>query len=180
VQLAGQGRSTSGVDAEGNVKPRYVTILRIDWEALVRGACDAEEICEIARLGPVSVDTARGLLGESILKLVITKGVDVMNVTHLGRGVNTAQQIALLWQQPGCTREGCPNTHLIENDHRDDWARVRCTRLDNTDPLCRPDHHLKTHCGWALVEGTGKRPMVPPDHPDHPDHPKNAKRRGPP
>jgi len=168
VQLAERGRSASGVDAKGNVKPRYLTILRVDWDALVRGTCKAEEICEIAGLGPVSVETARGLLGESILKLVITKGVDVMNVTHLGRGVSVAQQIALLWRQPGCTREGCPNTRGLENDHRDDFARVRCTRLDNIDPLCDPDHDLKTLHGWALVEGKGKRPMVPPDHPDHP------------
>jgi hypothetical protein len=29
---------------------------------------------------------------------------------------------------------------------------------------------LKTHHGWALVPGTGKRDMVPPDHPSHPHH----------
>ena len=36
------------------------------------------------------------------------------------------------------------------------------------DPLCDPDHDLKTYEGWALVEGKGKRPMVPPDDPRHP------------
>jgi BarA-like signal transduction histidine kinase len=40
--------------------------------------------------------TARDLLGESIVKLVITNGVDVANVTHLGRGPTAAQRIALL------------------------------------------------------------------------------------
>jgi hypothetical protein len=40
--------------------------------------------------------TARDLLGESIVKLVITNGVDGADVTHLGRGPTAAQRIALL------------------------------------------------------------------------------------
>jgi len=173
IKLA-DGGSAGTVDKNGNPKIRYLGLLRVDWDALVRGACQAEEICEIAGLGPVSVETARGLLGESILKLVITKGVDVMHVTHLGRGVSMAQQIALLWQQPVCTREGCGKQRRLENDHRDDWANVHRTELDNIDPYCDHDHDLKTLHGWALVEGKGIRPMVPPDHPDHPRN-----RRGP-
>ncbi len=83
---------------------RNLAILRLDLEALTRGAPVAGETCEIAGLGPISVDSARAMLGESIVKLVITKGVDVQNVTHLGRGPSIAQKIALLWQQPGCSR----------------------------------------------------------------------------
>ena len=175
IQLARNGQSPTATDAKGNLKPKYLGVLRIDWQALARGACQAEEICEIAGLGPVSVETARQLLGESVLKLVITKGVDVMHVTHLGRGPNAAQQIALLWQQPVCTREGCGRHVRLEADHREDYHRVRCTELPNIDRFCDPDHDLKTYQGWALIEGTGKRPMVPPDHPDHP----NNKKRGP-
>jgi hypothetical protein len=114
------------------------------------------------------VTTARDLLSESILKLVITRGDGVANVTHLGRGPNTAQKIALLWQQPECTRQGCGRRARLQHDHRDEWRNVRCTELSNLDPLCGPDHHLKSHQGWALVDGTGTRPMVPPHHPDHP------------
>jgi hypothetical protein len=40
---------------------------------------------------------ARDLLGDAIVKLVITNGVDVANITHLGRGPTTAQKIALMW-----------------------------------------------------------------------------------
>jgi hypothetical protein len=39
---------------------------------LVRGHTDGDELCEIAGVGPAPVDAARRLLGESILKLVIT------------------------------------------------------------------------------------------------------------
>ena len=149
---------------------RHLSVLRLDLSALQRGHVQDGETCEIAGLGPISVVAAREALGESVLKLVITKGVDVVNVTHLGRGPNTAQKIALLWQQPICSREGCGNRARLEYDHRDEWVNVRCTELANSDPLCHPDHLLKTMSGWALVDGTGTRPMVPPDDPRHPRH----------
>ena len=69
-----------------------------------------------------------------------------------------------------CTREDCTRTQRLENDHREDWARTKHNRLDESDPLCGHDHDLKTYFGWALVAGTGKRPMVPPDDPRHPDY----------
>jgi len=147
---------------------RHLGVLQIDWSALVRGTTEDGETCEIAGLGPVSVETAREMLGESILKLVITKGVDVVNVTHLGRGPKTAQKVALLWQLPERNREGCNRTARVEYDHRDAYRITKHTRLDELDPACKPDHDLKTYHGWDFVEGTGKRPMVPPDDPRHP------------
>ncbi|HEX7094558.1 MAG TPA: hypothetical protein VF183_01655, partial [Acidimicrobiales bacterium] len=147
--------------------PSYLSILRLDYQALLRGDTQDEERCEIAGLGPLPVRTARALLGESILKLVLTKGEDVVNVTHLGRGPKVAQKIALLWQSPCCTAEGCTRTR-IEFDHREPWAKTKHTRVDELDALCAFHHDLKHRDGWALVNGTGKRPMVSPDHPDHP------------
>src|SRR4029077_15624156 len=146
----------------------YLGIIRLDHAAMVRGWVEGDEVCEIVGLGPIPVSRARELLGDAILKLVITKGVDVANVTHLGRSVTVAQQVALLWQAPQCTRLGCTRTFRLENDHREDWIRTHHTRLDETERLCGYDHHLKTHMGWALVAGTGKRPMVPPNDPRHP------------
>jgi hypothetical protein len=106
------------------------------------------------------------------LKLVITNGVDVMNVTHLGRSVTVAQQVALWWQSPTCTdlhrTRTRTRTQRLENDHREDWVKTHHTRLDETDPLCDHHHDLKTYENWALIEGTGPRPMVPPDDPRHP------------
>jgi hypothetical protein len=164
-----------GPDDKPKPKPkptpaRYLQLIRLDYEAMVRGAVEGEETCEIAGLGPIPVRIARELLGDAILKLVITKGVDVANVTHLGRSPTMAQRIALLWRSPECTREGCTRTQRLENDHRDDWVKTKHTRLDELDPLCGHDHYLKTHCGWALVKGKGKRAMVPPDDPRHPSY----------
>ena len=153
-------------------KIRYLGVLRIDLEALTRGAVIGDETCEIAGLGPISVAAARSFLGESILKLVISKGVDIANVTHLGRGPNIAQKIALLWQQPVCSAEGCGKRARLEHDHGYgvEWTVTHHTRLDETEPMCHGDHALKTSHGWALVDGTGTRPFVPPDDPRHPRH----------
>jgi hypothetical protein len=107
------------------------------------------------------------LLGEAILKLVITRGVDVVNVTHLGRGPTIAQKIALAWQTPTCTVAGCWRTR-VEHDHRQPWAQTKHTRLDELDRLCEFHHDLKTRHDWALIAGIGKRPLVPPNDPRHP------------
>ncbi|HKA83854.1 MAG TPA: DUF222 domain-containing protein [Acidimicrobiales bacterium] len=147
--------------------PTHLALLRIDLEALVRGRVKGDEVCEVAGVGPVPVSTARDLLGDSIVKLVITNGVDVANVTHLGRGPTAAQRVALLWTSAGCVVEGCSSTIGIETDHRVPWADDRVTELANLDRLCSHHHDLKTRQGWALAPGTGKRPMVPPGDPRH-------------
>ena len=147
--------------------PRYRALLRVDVTALHRGRVQGEELCEIAGVGPVPVSVAEGMLGRSVLHLVITRGTDVVNVTHLGRGPTAAQKVALAWQTPTCTVEGCSRTRT-ENDHRQPWAETRHTRLDQLDPLCPFHHDLKTRYGWALAPGNGKRPMVPPDDARHP------------
>lgn len=170
--------------------PTFLAILRIEHAALVRGWIEGEETCEIAGLGPVPVRVARELLGESILKLIITRGRDA-NVTHLGRGPTVAQRVALLWRQPRCSVRGCAGRH-IQIDHRDDWARTRHTRLDELDPLCNFHHDLKTRENWAFTavagpgsdgadggggdggdgnsgDGSGERDFVPPSDPRHPD-----------
>jgi hypothetical protein len=155
-------KRATGARGGGEQRPsaRFVGLIRIDYAAFVRGSIEAGETCEITGLGPIPVATARELLGDAVLKLVITKGVDVANVTHLGRSVTVAQQVALWWQSPTCRVLGCPCTQRLENDHRHEWIKTKRTRLDETDPLCDHHHDLKTYFGWALITGNGPRPMV--------------------
>jgi len=65
---------------------------------------------------------------------------------------------------------GCTRTRQLQNDHRYEWANTKRTRLDELDPLCKHHHDLKTRNNWALVDGDGPRPMVPPDDPRHPNY----------
>lgn len=179
VAIARRHGQVAGPAEEPKDNPRFLAILRADAAALQRGALEADEVCEIAGVGPVPVGTARRLLGDSVLKLVITRGIDVLNVTHLGRGATAAQRIALTWTSPECTVEGCTRSH-VERDHRVDWATTRHTRLDELDHLCDHHHDQKSRAGWSLVMGAGKRAFVPPGHPDHPgSEPPGRSRSGP-
>jgi 5-methylcytosine-specific restriction endonuclease McrA len=182
LELARRARGQTAVPATGDrdvaadgtprrspsPNPSFLALLRVDLDALRRGRTERDEVCDIAGVGAVPARVARSLLGDAILKLVITKGVDVVNVTHLGRGPTAAQRIALLWASPWCTNSLCSHTLQIQHDHRRPWAAVHETTLDNLDRLCGPCHKRKTHGGWALVEGKGRRPLVPPNHPRHP------------
>ncbi len=155
-------------------------IVRIDWDAFVRGYPIDGEVSEIAGLGPVPVSLVRSMAqsGDAFLAAVVTKGTDVATVVHLGRRPTAAQRTALEWFGLTCSREGCDRSD-VEIDHRFDFSKFKITALWLLDPLCGHDHWLKTVRGWALVRGVGKREMVPPGHPDHPNSDPEAARPPP-
>ena len=76
--------------AGGSVKPAASAVvhLRVDATALRRGHVEDGEVCEIPGVGPVPVATARALLPEAFLKVLVTEGVDVLSVCHVGRGMS--------------------------------------------------------------------------------------------
>lgn len=152
---------------------RHLALIRVDLAALVRGSVGVGEVCEIAGFGPIPVSEARDLLGDAVLKLVLTRGVDVVNVTHGGRGPRIAQEVALLWSQPKCGVAGCDRTRGLEADHVLPYARVRVTEVENLRRPCWHHHDLKTYRGWdytAAVAPDGRPWLVPPDDPRHPRH----------
>lgn len=157
----------------GPARPPVPTkiIVRLDWDAYLRGWPVHGETCEIAGLGPVPVSLVEEIMasGDAFLAAVVTRGTDVHTVAHLGRKATAHQHTALEWLHPTCVAEGCDRTDL-ETDHTEDWARTRITALWHLTRPCTHHHQLKTRHGWKLVDGTGKRPMVPPDHPLHPDN----------
>jgi hypothetical protein len=155
-------------------------LVRVDLDALLRGYPIEGEVMEIAGYGPVAVSVINEMLatGNAFLAAIVTDGKKVVGVAHLGRAPNAWQQSALEWKDPVCTTEGCPQVGRLERDHRIDWAQSKITLIDWLDRVCDHCHDLKTLHGWALVEGTGKRPLVPPDDPRHPRHHQRS-REGP-
>ena len=147
---------------------RNLALIRCDLSALQRGRAEGDELCEVTGLGPISVRQAVELLGEAASKLVITRGVDVAQVTTLSRRATAAMVAALAWRAPICTVEGCART-ITEIDHRVPFAESRRTTLSELDPLCTVHHDLKTYEGWELVEGTGVRAFRPPGGREPPD-----------
>jgi hypothetical protein len=86
-------------------------------------------------------------------------GIDIEHARTALEAVGTA-----------CTNSCCNRTINVQVDHRVPYAANPETRLGNLDPLCAGAgscHHRKTHEGWELEEGTGRRRLLPPDHPDH-------------
>ena len=133
------------------------------------------EVCEIAGFGPVPVSVVKDLLaqGDTFLAAVITKGVAVTGVAHLGRSHTAYQRTALQWLYPICAVEGC-SALARQIDHRNDWAKTHTTLFDDADPYCKHHHDLKTYGGWGLVDGRGKRAFVSPDDPRHPNNARQA------
>ena len=171
--MASPGTSDTGGSAGARGRSGWVpltrlTLVRVDLAALMRGWAGVGELCEIGGV-PVSVDELRRVLGESVVQLVLTNGEAVVDVVNLGRKPTVAQRIAKLFTDSCCTAEGCDRAARLEFDHRHDWAKAQTTELANLDLLCDHHHDLKTYEGWQLVDGTGRRPMVPPSDTRHPN-----------
>lgn len=174
VEMARRSSGTSSAAAAGpgaarQPRPQHLALLRLDVAALWRGHVQGDELCEITGVGPIPVPVARRLLGDAVLKLILTRGVAVANVTSLTRVPTQAMRYALLWTSPTCSVEGCSRT-IVEYDHVHgaEYATTSHTRLAELEPKCPGHHDLHTLHGWERIRGPGKQPMVPPDHPLHP------------
>ena len=170
--VPGDAADDDGGRRRGRVRKATPTkvVVRVDWDALIRGWPIEGEVCEITGVGPVPVSVVRAMVasGDAFLAGVVTRGVDVANVFHLGRKPTVYHDTALEWSSPTCTTEGCNRALRLETDHRHDWAMTKVTLLRWLERHCDHCHDKKTRLGWALVDGKGKRAMVPPGDPRHP------------
>ena len=155
-------RARAGSDAK--------VIVRVDHTALRRGHTVAGELCEIVGLGPIPVSAVTDLLADdAFLAAVVTEGVEVRSVAHLGRQFTAHQRTALEFRDPECTVLGCNNTKGLERDHRTEWALTFRTEVSDADRLCRHHHDLKTYHGWRLEPGAGRRRLLRPEAADQLD-----------
>ena len=147
-------------------------IVRVDFNALLRGYPLDGELCEVKGLGTIPVSLIEELIatGNAFLAAVLMDGHQVVGVYHHGRRPTAYQKTALEFIYPECAAKGCNVRGGLQADHREDWAETHFTVVDLLDHLCTHHHSLKTREGWALVEGTGKRDFVPPADPRHPRH----------
>ena len=161
------GASPSDTAAPGSQRSRTgaKVIVRIDHTALVRGHTIPGEVCEIAGVGPIPVATAREIARDAFLTAVVTDGVDIRSVAHLGRAATAHQRTALEARGIHCAVPGCGTTNGLEIDHVDGWAITRRTQLDQLDWLCRFHHDQKTHRSYRLAGPSGQRTWHPPGDP---------------
>ena len=152
VAMAREARAGSGTT---RAVPRASIHVRVDHTAFRRGHVEAGETCEIPGIGPIPVATARALAADAVISAVVTDGVDVKAVAHLGRTIPAHVRTALVARDPVCVVPGCHTRDGLEIDHIVAFAEGGATCLANLCRLCRWHHYLKTHQGGRLTGGPG-------------------------
>ena len=166
-------RAAYGADAlvalagEGPCKPVEVRVT-VDSAALARGHTESGERCEIDRVGPVPVTTARALLDDCSVAVMVRDGDDITAVSSLKRNIPVKLRRALEARYPTCGVKSCANDQFLEIDHIVPIEDGGATQLSNAWRICRHHHVLKTHRGWKVVGDPGSWDLVPPDDPDPP------------
>ncbi|HEY3842622.1 MAG TPA: HNH endonuclease signature motif containing protein [Acidimicrobiales bacterium] len=156
-------------DGGGGARSSITTVVRVDATALRRGSLDPGEMCEIAGVGPVSVATARDLLGESWVKLLVVDGADVTTITSPTRHVPARVEAALFERDIECVVPGCTVGVGLQTHHwRVDFSPGGPTQLDNLCRLCTVHHDLVTTGCWKLTGGPGQWTWSAPDFPVSP------------
>ena len=156
------GTSAIGMSAtrtRSNAKtppPTTMMHLRVDAAALRRGRLEDGEVCEIPGVGPVPLATATAAIGNAVLKVIVSEGVDVLSVANMKRAIPAHLRRALENRDEKCVVPGCDVAQGLENDHYQiDFMSDGPTELWNLCRLCRWHHYMKTHCGYAITGGPG-------------------------
>src|SRR5438132_5238403 len=89
-------------DSAAPAGPANMVHVVVDYDALMRGHTVPGEPCEIPGIGPIPVSVARRLSEDAFLKVLLTKGVDVVGVAHGGKMIPTHLRTALEIRDPKC------------------------------------------------------------------------------
>lgn len=146
---------------EGPCKPVEVRAV-VDTSALARGHVEPGERCEITGVGPVPVTTARALLDDASVAVMMRDGDDITAVSRPTRTIPTKVRRALETRYPTCGVPGCANDQFLEIDHVVPIEDRGATEIANLWRLCSHHHALKTYQGWKVVGVNGDRDLVPP------------------
>ena len=147
--------------SEGPCKPVEVRVT-VDSAALSRGHAERGERCEIERVGPVPVTTARAMLDDASVAVLVRDGDDITAVSSPKRTIPTKLRRAVEARYPTCGVQACANDQFLEIDHVVPLADHGCTELANLWRLCSYHHRLKTYSGWTVNGTNGARDLVPP------------------
>lgn len=141
---------------------RPTVVLRVDLAALKRGETDADELCEIPGIGPVSLATARRTLGDCFLKIVIREGSEIRSVCHPGRTIPAHLETALQERDPQCVVPGCDNSLYLQTHHRVAVHEHGRTTMENLVRICTWHHDLISYEGWRIDGRPGSWSWHPP------------------
>ena len=113
--------------------------------------------------GEVPVDDAIGaILTGAFIKIVLHDGVDITEVSHLGRHIPVESRTAVK-ERDSYRCVHCGSTHRLETHHyKIDVAKRGPTADWNLATLCKYCHHLVTDCGFVLAGGPGRWDWIEP------------------
>ena len=148
VELAEHARACD--DEPSRRSPGATVHIVVDHQALVRGSLEDGETCEIPGIGPIPVATAQALSGDAYVSALVTDGIDIKAVSHLGRTIPSRLRTAIEMRDRTCVVPGCDVRRHLEIDHIRPRADGGPMRLDNLARLCKWHHYLKTHRGYRL------------------------------
>jgi hypothetical protein len=152
-------------DSAAPAGPENTIHVVVDYDALVRGHTVSGEQCEIPGIGPIPVSVARKLSEDAFLKVLVTKGVEIVAVAHGGRSIPAHLRTALEVRDPKCIVPRCDVRRGLQIDHRNTFGRTRLTIADCAR-LCPWHHHQKTFLGYTYRGGPGTWQWIPPENRD--------------
>ena len=100
--------------------------------------------------GPIPVSLVRELGRDAFLKAVLHSGTEIHTIAHFGRRYSAVLRTALdlgpvpVFNGNVCAAPGCERRHHLQRDHIDPVANGGLTSYLNNQPLCPPDHRIKT------------------------------------
>ena len=153
-------------DGDESAPPATMVHVVVDYDALMRGHTVGGERCEIPGIGPIPVTLARQMSEDCILKVLLTKGVDVMAVAHGGYTIPAHLRTALDVRDPKCIVPGCDYHRRLQKDHRNAFGRTRVTKLEDLAHLCPFHHYMKTFCGYTYRGRPGTWEWIAPENRD--------------
>ncbi len=121
-----------------------------DLQAYRRGQAHQDEPCHIVGGGPIPVSLAKDLGRDAFLKAMLHAGTEIHTIAHFGRRYPAVLQTALDLGAPPkfngnvCAAPGCDRRYHLQRDHIDPIANGGETSYANNQPLCPPDHRIKT------------------------------------
>jgi len=125
-------------------------VIVLDLQAYRRGHTHEGESCHIIGGGPIPVSLAKELGKDAFLKAVLHTGTEIHTIAHFGRRYPAVLQTALDLGAPPefngniCAAPGCDRRYHLQRDHIDPHANGGLTSYANNQPLCPPDHRIKT------------------------------------
>jgi hypothetical protein len=125
-------------------------VIVCDLNAWRRGHAHEGEPCHIIGGGPIPVSLAKELGQDAFLKAVLHTGTEIHTIAHFGRRIAAVLRTALhLGAAPDfngtvCAAPGCDRCYHLQWDHIDPVANGGPTSYLNQQPLCAPDHRVKT------------------------------------